>query len=203
MFSVVSQLSGCVSDEVGQPSTVAPYQTFLAEQGPQPRSDTEGRDQERSLRLLDPLSPAPPMVSGVAAVKDPNAGQKTVPLTLEQAMARVLANSPEIRVVSFDPSIARQDITRAASEFDFTAFGRVNYEQEDSPPNSVFQPGQSDVRTYETGIKQKGITGAEWSVSYALTRSWDDLVGRPFPLRYEPIVAFQLRHSRTRGGAED
>lgn len=136
-------------------------------------------------------------------VTDPNTGRKTVPLTIEQTVARVLANSPEIRIVSFDPSIAKLDVTRAASEFDFTAFGRVQYEQEDVPPNSIFQSGQSDIRMYEAGIKQLGVTGAEWSVSYGLTRSWDDLAGRAFPMRYEPILSFQLKQPLLRNAWQD
>ena len=239
MFSVVFLLSGCVSDEVEEQSALAPYQQFLAEQGPQPRADTEGSDlEEQPLGLLKPSpshdekveadvadpntgqksvfasvssqikppEPAPSPTSAIPALEfdtDPNTGRKTVELTIEEALTRMLAHSPEIRVVSFDPSIAKQDITRAASAFDFTAFGRVNYEEEDSPPNSIFQPGQSDVRTYESGIKQRGITGAEWSVSYALTRNWDDLVGRPLPLRYEPIVAFQLKQPLLRDAGRE
>ena len=231
------QLDDSISDQQNEQSDLAAYQQLLADQGPQQRSDTEGRDLEQPLRLLKPIRSPPPAVSGVAAVTDPNTGQKTllasgdaypelprvpsddlskliivtdpnsgkktVLLTIEEAVARMLANSPEIRVVSFDPSIVKQDITQAAAEFDFTAFGRMNYEEEDTPPNSIFQPGQSDVRTYETGIKQRGVTGAEWSVSYALTRSWDDLVGRPLPLRYEPMVAFQLKQPLLRDAGQD
>ena len=236
-FSAMLQLDDSVSDQQNEQSDLAAYQQLLADQGPQQRSDTEGRDLEQPLRLLKPIRSPPPAVSGVAAVTDPNTGQKTllasgdaypelprvpsddlakltivtdpnsgkktVLLTIEEAVARMLANSPEIRVVSFDPSIVKQDITQAAAEFDFTAFGRMNYEEEDTPPNSIFQPGQSDVRTYETGIKQRGVTGAEWSVSYALTRSWDDLVGRPLPLRYEPMVAFQLKQPLLRDAGQD
>ncbi len=229
-LSVVFQLTGCVSNRVEDHDEFVSYQQHLADQGPQRRGDTEGRESEHPLRLLKP-APSPPSVGPHEAivtdpntgrktalasrltdpksqepppyptdaipdlefVSDPNTGRKTVALSLEAAVARLLAHSPEIKVVSFDPSIAKQDITRAASAFDFTGFGRVNFEEEDSPPNSIFQPGQSDIRTYETGIKQMAVTGGEWSVSYALTRSWDDLAGRPLPLRYEPIVAFQLR----------
>jgi len=184
---------GCVSDEVEDKGIITSYQQTLAEQGPQRRADTEGKD---SLRPLDILKPAPApegIPSKVEIVTDPNTGRKIVELTIEQAIERALANSPEIRVVSFDPSIARQDITKAAAEFDITAFGRMNFEQDDNPVNSIFQPGQSDARLLESGIKQKGVTGSEWSLSYALTRSWDDLAGRTLPTRYEPILAFQIK----------
>jgi outer membrane protein TolC len=96
-------------------------------------------------------------------------------------------------LVSFDPQIAQQEITKAAAEFDLTAFGRLNYERNDNPVNSMFQPGQSDTRLLQSGVKQRGPTGAEWSLSYALTRTWDDLVGRTLATRYEPMVVFEVR----------
>ena len=49
---------------------------------------------------------------------DVTSGRAIVNLTLDDAIVRTLANSPEIRVVSCDPSIARMDITRAISDFD-------------------------------------------------------------------------------------
>ena len=195
LFSVVCLLAmlGCVSDEVDDKGIITSYQQTLAEQGPQQRADTEGKDSLRPLDLLRP-TPAPEgILSEVEIVTDPNTGRKIIELTIEQAIVRSLANSPEIRVVSFDPSIAKQDITKEAAEFDITAFGRMNYEQDDNPVSSTFQPGQSDVRLLESGIKQKGITGSEWSLSYAFTRSWDDLPYRTPSTRYEPILAFQIK----------
>lgn len=188
---LIAQLAGCVSDKVDEHGALASYQQALADKGPQQRADTEGKDSKQPLNLLKPIPDGIP--EEVEIVIDPNTGRKIIALTIDQAIVRALANSPEIRVVSFDPSIAKQDITKAAAEFDVTAFGSVNYEQDDNPVNSIFQSGQSDVRLLESGIKQKGVTGSEWSLSYALTRSWDDLATRSLPTRYEPILAFQVR----------
>jgi outer membrane protein TolC len=188
---LIAQLAGCVSDEVDGQAALTSYQQALADKGPQQRADTEGKDSQQPLDLIKPIPDGIP--EEVEIVIDPNTGRKVIALTIEQAIVRALANSPEIRVVSFDPSIARQDITKAAAEFDVTAFGSINYEQDDNPVNSIFQSGQSDVRLLESGIKQKGVTGSEWSLSYALTRSWDDLATRSLPTRYEPILAFQVR----------
>jgi len=189
----ISRTSTIAIKKSDEPGDLTSYQQTLAEQGPQRRADTEGRDTLKPLRLLKP-SPGPEdTMPYIEIVTNPNTGRKSVSLTIEQAVARTLANSPEIRVVSFDPSIARQDITKAASEFDITAFGRMNYEEEDNPQNSIYQPGQSDSRTWESGIRQRGVTGSEWSLSYAFTRSWDDLAYRPLPTRNEPILGFQLK----------
>ena len=188
---VTIQLAGCVSDDVDKQDILAAYQQALADRGPQQRIDTEGKDSKQPLDLLKPV---PDGISDkFEIVVDPNTGRKIVNLKIEQAIIKALANSPEIRVVSFDPSIAKQDITKEAAEFDVTAFGSINYEQDDNPINSIFQAGQSDVRFLESGIKRRDVTGSEWSLSYAVTRSWDDLTTRSLPTRYEPILAFQVR----------
>jgi len=196
-------LSGCVSDEVQDAGPVGVYQELLAEEGPQRRTDTEGTDTSKPLGLLEPTSEQPiKPFDEVEIVEDPNTGKKISKLSINQAIVRALANSPQIKVVSFDPSIAKQEITKAAADFDPTAFSEVNYEQEDNPQNSIFTPGESDVRLAEAGVRQKATTGAEWTFSYALTRSWDDLAGRTLSTRYEPLLAFQVRQPLWRDAGE-
>jgi outer membrane protein len=193
LLVLILLVAGCVSDKVHEQNPVISYQKTLAEQGPQKRVDTNGENLTEPLGLLEPVTQPETHIPKLEFFTDPNTGQQTVSLTIEQALARTLENSPEVRVVSFDPSIARQDVTRAASEFDVTAFGDLNYDKEDNPSNSIFQPGQSNSRSLETGVKQKSITGSEWSLSYNLSRTWDDLAGRTLSTRYEPILGFQLK----------
>ena len=190
---LMAHIAGCVSDKVDDQGVLSRYQQTLSDQGPQQRADTEDRDAPYTLGLLRPAAAPERTLPDLTIVADPNTGKKTARLTIEQAIGRALANSPEIKVVSFDPSIARQDLTKAAAEFDVTTFGRVNFEQEDNPVNTIFQPGQSDNRAVESGIKQRSVFGSEWSASYALNRSWDDLAGRTLSTRYEPLLAFEIR----------
>ncbi|MHC4463744.1 MAG: TolC family protein, partial [Planctomycetota bacterium] len=112
---------------------------------------------------------------------------------MADAVKRTLISSPEINVLSYDPSIAKEDIVKAVADFDPALFGRLNYEKEDNPTDSIFLGGQSTSRVWETGIKQKGLTGAEWSLAYALTRNWDDLTTRTLHTRYEPMLTFQVK----------
>jgi outer membrane protein len=193
VLSAVFLLAGCVSDKMDEKTVLVSYQQLLAERSYHNRVNMDGKDPNKPLGLLQPVPSTAGNIPDVEIITDPNTGRQKVTLTIEQVLARTLANSPEIRVVSFDPSIAKQDITRAAAEFDVTAFGDLNFENEDNPPNSIYQSGQSDERTLETGVKQKSITGSEWSLSYAMTRSWDDLSGRTLSTRYEPILGFQLK----------
>lgn len=198
---VLTQTAGCVSDKVGDHNILTSYQHALVDKGPQRRVDTEGRDLVHPLGLLSPAPETAP--SELSVTTDPNTGRKVYKLAVEEAIARALANSPEIRVVSFDPAIAKKEITKAAAEFDPAAFGRLNYETEDNPVNSILQAGQSNTRLAESGIKQKVVTGSEWSLSYALTRGWDDLTYRTLSTRYEPILAFQIRQPLLRGAWQE
>ena len=150
--------------------------------------------------VLKPVASQASSLPKLEIKTDPNTGEKIVNLTIEEVIQKALANSPEIRIVSFDPSVSRLDITKAASEFDVTAFGDLNYETEDNPENSIYQAGQSNSRSIDAGLRQKLITGADWSLTYAFTRNWDDLSGRTFSTRYEPILSFQLRQPLLRNG---
>lgn len=179
-------LTGCVSDEIDidQPALTA-YQETLVEKAPQQRIQNEGLE---SLKpVVDPLMPKLKILS------DPNSELNQIQLSVEEAVMRALANSPEISVVSFDPSIAKEEVTQSVSAFDPALFGETNYEDQDDPTDSIFLGGQSNSRLWEAGIKQRGTTGAEWSLGYALSRNWDDLTTRILSTRYEPIATFQIR----------
>jgi outer membrane protein len=182
-----------VSDKVGDGTALTAYQEKLAREGPQRRQSMEGEDPCEALGLLKPIEPAEKSIPDLKITVDPNTGRKSTTLTLEQAITRALANSPEIRVVSFDPEIARQEITKAVGEFDPVAFDQVSYDNQDAPLNSIFEPGQADKRLFESGVRQKTLLGSEWSASYAFARNWDDLFGRTLATRYEPMLIFQLK----------
>ena len=194
-------LSGCVSDKVKKVGPLDPYQRLLADLGSDSREDSEGADSEHPLRLLRPArEEALSHLGQITPSPDPNGKKTVIDLQVEQAIVKALANSPEIRVVSFDPAIARQEITKEAAEFDPAVFNILNVEQQDIPANSTLETTRSDNRSLEAGVKQKGITGAEWSLGYVLSRNWDNLLTRTRPTRYEPILAFQLRQPLMRDG---
>ena len=52
---------------------------------------------------------------------------------------------------------------------------------------------QVEVALFESGLRKKTEWGGEWSTSYLLTNSWDDLFNRTPSRRFEPVLAFQLR----------
>jgi len=183
LFSLML-VSGCVSDKVNNQGPIQAYQEYLIEKGPQERTGIDG---------LEPIIPIPDSdFPALSEIKDGN-GKTTINLTLENAVARALANSPEFTSVSFDPAIAKDSIDIASSEFDITAFGEVNYDKNDSLSTDISQNTKTHSSSWEAGIRQKGITGAEWSLAYALTRSFDDSINRRYDTSYEPIMTFELR----------
>ena len=193
-------IQGCISEKVNENKPLALYQKDLTNH--EVRRGLMYEDPNQSLELLRPVASKVSSLPKLEITTDPNTGEKVVNLTIEEVVQLALANSPEIRVVSFDPSISKLDITKAASEFDMTAFGDINYETEDNPENSIYQAGQSNARSIDAGLRQKLITGADWSLTYAFTRNWDDLAGRTYSTRYEPILSFQLRQPLLRNGWE-
>ena len=166
---------GCVSDRVSDGSKVSTYQKRLAGSGPQQRLNAQEPPSLDPLSMLKPVETEQEAIPPLQIIEDPNNGEKTATLTIEQAITRALANSPEIRIVSFDPEIARQEVAKAAGDFDPTAFSRVNYDDQDNPRNSFFEPGEAETRLFESGVKQRTILGSEWSASYGLSHIWDDL----------------------------
>ena len=179
-------LAGCVSPGPLDSSDLGRSQQAFAQRGPQPRLAEEG---------LGALEPEP--VGGLGTldvVQDEQTGKKSINLTLDQALMRALVNNLDIRVVSFDSAISRQQIIKAASEFDYTIFGSANHAEEDNLTASIIGPSQSKTSAFEAGVKQKFVTGSEWSLTWAMVRAWDNTgttLNNPNP-NYEPTLVFQV-----------
>jgi outer membrane protein TolC len=128
-----------------------------------------------------------------------------LPLTLETAIMRTLANSLDIRVVSYDPAIARQDMVRAAAAFDYVLFGSETAKEDDK---AQFQRGAAStdkVYTSALGVKQQTVTGAQWALEYDLSRSWDNSTQdvRGLRSRYEPTLVLQVTQPLLRNAGAD
>lgn len=189
-------LSGCMIPEADDTSdsVIVPYQSALVKEGPIHRQGMDGLD------LLRPSED--PSLPRLNTVVDPNTGRHTINLSIPEALTIALRNNPQIRVVSFDPAIAKYDMTKALSEFDPTIFGEYSYDKQDNPTDSVYLVGQQSSRLWEMGVKQKNTLGTEFSASYAIARNSDDLVTRNLNTRYEPMMLFQIRQPLLRGGWE-
>ena len=190
----LSGVGGCVSDKVGDGTTLTAYQEKLAREGPQQRESMEGEEPSEALGLLKPVAPEEKLIPDLEIAVDPNTGRKKVVADHRPGDPADPGQQSRDsrRSVSIPRSPARTS-ARPPATFDPTAFGRVFYEDQDAPQNSIFEPGQATNRLFESGLRQKLVQGTEWSASYALSRNWDDLIGRALPTRYEPMLIFQLK----------
>ena len=187
--------TGCVSDEVSEQTKISDYQRIVSAKGPQKR-DTDD--------LLDMLLPEPtPAIAPLEVTRDPNSEEDSINLSIKEALARAFSNNSEIRIVSFEPSIAKEEVSKATGKFDISLFGQLNSERTDIPSNSSIIADQKDARIVETGIKQTNAIGSEWSVSYGLPRNWDNLTTTTLNTRYEPILNFQIKQPLWRDGWEE
>ena len=156
--AMVCCLAGCISPGNVDPSVIGWYQQSMFTAGPQERSD-DG---------LDYLRPAP----GRNLLKL-NVVDGKVNLSLQQAIMRTLAGNPEIRVVSFSPEISYEEIVQAAAAFDAIAFASATYDKDDTRGTSTgFGTGKAATRALQAGLRQRLITGAEYSTAFSMTRNW-------------------------------
>ncbi|MDH7599996.1 MAG: TolC family protein [Sedimentisphaerales bacterium] len=183
LIGLLGLVCGCTF--IGEPERVLVDPQILELQQsmaqPKERLDLLAEDPNRSLGIL--------MYPRAKASTGPN----EIHLTVEQAIAKALARSPQITIVSLDASIAQQAIIASKAELDPTLFGRYNLEENDQPQASAYEIGRSSTRTTELGIKQRIPTGAEYALTYALTRTWDDLWYHGYQDRFTPVLAFQIR----------
>ena len=176
--------SGCVNPGPKDSSLLGRSQQALAERGPQERAGAAG------LAALQPKQDK--ALPAFEVVQDEKSGKTQVHLGLDEAVMHALVNNLEIRVISFEPAMAREEVIQAASEFDYTVFGGASYTKEDVRPANIFGGGQTKTYAFEAGVKQKFVSGAEWSLAWALTRAWDNSAFSTLQPRYEPTLVFQV-----------
>ncbi|MCP4452508.1 MAG: TolC family protein [Planctomycetes bacterium] len=197
-------ITGCVSGEVKKAEQIDRYQDSLVKQGPIEREAEFDANEPNGVGLVRPV--------GRSTIKplstDPNFFRMTSPgtlsLSLRDAIRAVLINSPEVRVISYDPEVAREEIRKQAAAFDPAAFGEAKYDNTDRMKSSTSEIGQANVYQFESGVRKRSTWGSEWSASYALTNSWDDLFSRNSTLRrrYEPVMVFRLKQPLLRDAGD-
>ncbi|MFP4104724.1 MAG: TolC family protein [Phycisphaerae bacterium] len=175
-------VAGCVDPGELSMDTLNKYQRSLWRRGPQDRVAGEG------LAFLEPADD--PKLPELKIHK--RAEQRPyVKLDLDSAILRTLWHNLDIRVISYDPAIARQDMIRAASAFDVLLNAGFSYTNTNRQPNSVIG-GESETREFNVGLSQRLVTGTTWSLAWTQTRTWD---GGGFSLlntAYEPEVSLSV-----------
>ena len=163
---LVGVVAGCVAPGSVDVNEIYRLQQAVRSRGPQHRSNDK----------TEPMTPGSSIAPALPATTDAKTGVITVKMSLNDVLFRVLANNPDIAVVSYSPDIARQQVIQAASAFDFTFFGSTGYDHSDMAINdrSAISSGAHSEKHLELGVRQRTVTGAEWSLTNTMVRSWDD-----------------------------
>ena len=204
--ALAAAISGCLDPGGMDMDPVNLFQRRLAERGAQERWADGGLGLLRPARGMGP----PLIVRGVgnqaahwrwddelkkwvappAAPGEPN--RPEVWLSLKDAVLRALAQNTDIRVVSFDPDISREEMIQAAAAFDVVAFGSYQHQRVHEQPRTFSSASESENRVLKAGVKELTPIGGTWSVYYAMARMWDNSGFSNPPTAYEPKIALEV-----------
>ncbi|MBT3278473.1 MAG: TolC family protein [Phycisphaerales bacterium] len=157
-------VSGCI-----QPGNEEVNELFRLQQAIRERSPQSRKHSGISLATPNGIS------LGKLPVKTGPGGRKIVSLSLDEAVRRALANNPQIAVVSFAPSISREEAIQEAAEFDVSLFGEIGYgysRMSHSMHSSKAHEGHGV--DFGWGLQQKLATGGTWQIRNSLSRDWSN-----------------------------
>lgn len=122
--------------------------------------------------------------------------RRLVRLALQDAIMGALATNPDIRVVSFDPAISREEMAMAAAVFDHAVFYNMNFTKEGSDDVTGLAIDRKRIQSYAAGLRQMTVTGGTWSLQSALSRTWDST---DFDGLYKHSIALEATQPLLRG----
>jgi outer membrane protein len=196
LLCIAAGFPGCVKPGEFDPSVIASYQRQMSDYAP---SERMGGTSEMGLLAPAPREGVSPLK--IKETKDADGtARRVVRLSLEDAIVRTLAGSPAIQVVSFDPAISREDMVQAAAAFDVLIFGKARLDKNDKKRYASTLPPMTDVRNFETGLRQTLPTGTRWELTWGSTRDWDNRGFSTSVTKYEPTVGFEVIQPLLRGG---
>lgn len=183
---------GCVWPGDVDPTVVGRYQRALAGRGPQGRGTGE-----RGL-----LSPAKTqtVLPPLKIVKDAATGRTRVFLSLNAAIMRALASNTDIRIVSFDPAVSRQEMIQAAAEFDYVVNGNWSFGRTDEDTSSPYTSGPVRTRVYSVGLSKKTVTGAQAKLAWTLTQTLGMSTFTTLAEQWDQRVELDVTQPLLRGG---
>lgn len=100
---------------------------------------------------------------------------RVVRLSLPDAIHRTLINSYAIQTQAYNPAVDATRIVEAEAQFDAVFFTNFNYNKQDRPGATKAQNTETDVRSYEGGIRKLLSTGMQVQASYNMTRTWTNV----------------------------
>jgi len=225
-------VGGCVSPGRIDTNLLGRYQEWARDSSPAPRKGEEGlnvieqattrpavpvpivRDPEqltsrieRKLSEVDmTLAKALELARANGLPIDPagmDAKLPVVRLSLQDAVRLALVNNLDIRVVSFDPAIARTDMVAAASKFDVTVFGNVSDNLIDRRTSTQLDGSNVRQNPLEVGLKKRTVLGTDVQLKYNLGRTRDNSPFIDISPYYESVLSLELTQPLLRFGGMD
>lgn len=124
---------------------------------------------------------------------------RQVQLAFADALRRTLVNNYALAAQGYNPAIQSARIVEAEAMFDEVFFVNFNNTKQDRPSSSELESNNSQVRTFESGIRKLLSTGMTVQASYALNRSETDLVFQTFNPTYFNSFIVQFQQPLLRG----
>lgn len=198
MISLAAMLAavqvGCVSPGEVDQDVITRYQQAMLARAPLAREADQG---VKSLQPAGNTGPAAPVVKDAA-------GNAAVAVTLDHVIKWALANNPDIAVVSFDPAISYEQMVAAAAEFDYVLFANASHVYTDqfsaAGRSSAAIPRPSKYDDVSVGVRQKTVTGAEWSATFDAPRTYNDSFAPGFHESWQPSLNLTVTQPLLRNG---
>lgn len=127
---------------------------------------------------------------------------RQVRLSLQDCVAKVLANSFRIQTEGYGPAISATDILQAEAQFDALYFLDAGYTKLDDPTGNPLISGKSDQENLSSGLRKAFPTGAILSGTYTLNRLHSPVQQASLPnfdSTYTSSFAVELRQPILRG----
>lgn len=191
-------LSGCVDPGPIDPTVLGKYRQTMVLRSMESQPRDPGRLNPIGAGIESELKVV------TVTVTDPETKIETkeefLELTLEEAIHRTVANNLDIRALSFEPGMSREDMVIAAAVFDMVVFGGSTYSVEDERTNTFFDPTVlSKSHVFSVGVKQHMTTGADLKATYSLRRLETNTRYITKPTTYEPNFTLEMTQPLLRG----
>ncbi len=180
-----------------------------------PLTDDEHLDPERlQYHLTDPMFEQPrtqDLLAGepdkaersyletlhqrVAGVERPN----KLPLTLQEAIQRAMANNLAVRVVSYNPAIETTKIVEAEAAFDVSFFTNLIKNKQNQPTASALVGSNVDTFSVQGGLTKLLPTGMRATTSLDSVRNSNDFQFQTLNPQWNSAFVVELRQPWLRG----
>ena len=187
-------VAGCVAPGQIDDNLVTRYQRLVLARSPQRRIGAEG---------LDLLRPAADEAGTFKIARDELTDTDGVRLSLDEAIRLAISNSLDIRVVSFEPAISREQMIQAAAAFDWVVFAGASHTRTDHHVSTAFPHYQARSIPLEAGVRKRTVTGGTAELAWDLTRTSDNSVLTVLNPNYESMLSLQLTQPLLRGAGPD